>query len=122
MAQRKPAGKKPERKEQSAAQSTLTSPYNTMIPLLDAAHVYVKHPVTRELVHCSTSGAAFLALMKDLFEFGIGERLMREFEEFAGIDARWRDVAARVDAHVNRHAEAPASDADAPQVAAAATA
>lgn len=101
MAQRKPVGKKTERKEQSAAQSTLTSAYNTMIPLFEASYVYVAHPVSRKLLHHSTSSAAFLDLMKELFEFGIGARLMREFEEFAVIDPRWSDVAARVAAHVN---------------------
>jgi len=112
MAQRKPAGstgKKTERKEQSAAQAALTSPYNTMIPLFEAAHVYVAHPTSRKLVHVSTSSAAFLDLMKELFDLGVGPRLVREFAEFAErIDARWEAVAARVDAHVN----ATGSDAD----------
>lgn len=104
MAQRKPAGKtgkKTERKEQTAAQVALTSPYNIMIPLMDAAHVYVAHPTTRKLIHVPTSGEAFLTLMKELFELGVGPRLVREFEEFAAIDVRWAAVAARVDAHVN---------------------
>lgn len=104
MAQRKPAGKtgkKTERKEHSVAQATLTSPYNMMIPLFEAAHVYVAHPTSRKLVHVSTSSDAFLALMKELFDLGVGPRLVREFAEFAVRDARWEAVAARVDAHVN---------------------
>lgn len=100
MAQRKPAGKKSERKEQSAAQTALTSPYNTMIPLFEAAYVYVAHPVTRKLIHCSTSSEKFLDLMKEIFDLGAGPRIMREFAEFSVIDSRWNDVADRVRAHV----------------------
>jgi hypothetical protein len=110
MAQRKPTGKKVERKEQSAAQAALTSPYNTMIPLYEAAYVYVAHPTTRKLIHCSTSSDSFLALMKELFDLGIGPRLVREFGEFAAIDSRWSAVAARVEAHVN--AATPAGNAE----------
>lgn len=116
MAQRKPAGKtgkKTERKEQSAAQAAVTSPYNTMIPLMDAAHVYVAHPTSRKLLHVSTTSDAFLALMKELFDLGVGPRLVREFAEFAAIDARWETVAARVDAHVNAAEVAEESPANA---------
>lgn len=100
MAQRKPAGstgKKTERKEQTAAQAALTSPYNTMIPLFEAAHVYVAHPTSRKLVHVSTSSDAFLDLMKELFDLGVGARLLREFEEFTAYDARWAAVAVADD-------------------------
>lgn len=113
MAQRKPAGKtgkKSERKEQTAAQVALTSPYNTMIPLMDAAHVYVAHPTTRKLMHVATSGDAFLDLMKELFDLGVGSRLMREFEEFSAIDGRWAAVAARVESHVSAESAAASSD------------
>lgn len=99
MAQRKPLGsgkKKDERKVQTPAQVALTSPYNIMIPLYEAAHVYVAHPTSRKLVHVSTSGAEFLPLMKELFELGVGPRLVREFAEFALIDSRWDAVASRV--------------------------
>ena len=104
MAQRKPlggTGKKTERKVQTAAQAALTSPYNIMIPLFEAAYVYVAHPTTRKLMHLSTSSEAFLAVMKELFDLGVGPRLVREFAEFELLDARWEAVAARVDAHVN---------------------
>lgn len=100
MAQRKPTGKKAERKEQGVAQSALTSPYNIMIPLMDAAHVWVTHPVARKTIHCSTSSESFLTLMKELFDLGVGPRLEREFAQFADIDPRWEGVAARVAAHV----------------------
>lgn len=111
MPSKKPlSGKRPERKEQSAAQAAVTSPYNTMIPLLDAAYVYVAHPTTRKLIHCSTSSEKFLVLMKELFDLGVGPRLMREFDEFTAYDARWADVAARVRGHVEpAPADAPAA-------------
>jgi hypothetical protein len=100
MAQRKPAGKKSERKEQTAAQVALTSPYNTMIPLHEAAYVYVAHPSTRKLIHCSTSSVMFLDLMKELFDLGVGQRLLQEFAEFSASDPRWSEVADKVLAHV----------------------
>lgn len=114
MPNKKPfPGKKPERKEQTVAQTAMTSPYNIMIPLLDAAHVYVAHPTSRKLLHVSTSSDAFLVLMKELFDLGVGPRLVREFAEFAVIDARWETVAARVDAHVNAAEVAEESPASA---------
>lgn len=90
-------GKKPERKEQTAAQSALTSPYNVMFPLFAAEHVYVAHPTSRKLLHCSTASVTFLSLMKELVDLGVGARLLREFEEFTAYDARWAAVAVADD-------------------------
>lgn len=99
MAQRKAlssTGKRSVRKEQTATQLALTSSYNMMIPLYEAAYVYVVHPTTRDLMHFSTSSESFLVLMKELFDLGVGPRIVREFAEFAVIDIRWESVASRV--------------------------
>lgn len=96
-----PARKKAERKEVNRILSTLTSPYNIMIPLFAAEHVWLTHPVTRELRHLSTRSEEFLAVMADLFEIGVGERVLRELNEFAAnIDPSWTAVADKVISHV----------------------
>jgi len=70
--------------------ATLNSPYNTIIPLFNAENVWVKHPGSRLCIHVAVNSERFYALMKEMIEFGIGERLRREFTEFSEtIDPRW---------------------------------
>lgn len=102
MNKRKPApGRKAERKEESVALSVLNSPYNMLIPLHGAAHVWLTHPVSRKTHHLSTTSPEFFAVIAELFELGVGERIMRELNEFAAkIDPAWANVAAAVTAHL----------------------
>jgi hypothetical protein len=73
--------------------ATLNSPYNTLIPLADAQYLRVKHPGSRLCIHVAVNSERFYALMKELVEFGIGERLRRELTDFAEtIDPRWGTV------------------------------
>lgn len=103
MATRKPVTsvRKNERKEVNLALSALTSPYNTLMPIQDAAYVWLTHPITRKSRRLRTTSPDFFAAMTELFELGIGERIRREFDQFAVTDARWSDVASAVEAHIN---------------------
>lgn len=114
MATRKPVTnvRKNERKEENLALSALSSPYNTLIPLKDAAHVWLTHPITRKTRRLSTTSPDFFAAVTELFELGIGERVRREFGQFSASDARWADVASAVEAHINAANQA-AQDVDA---------
>ena len=107
MNKRKTAtGRKAERKEDNVAQSALTSPYNMLIPLYGAAHVWLTHPVTRKTLHLSTTSPAFFAVVTELFALGVGERIMRELNEFAEkYDPAWTNVAAAVTAHLGAGAQ-----------------
>lgn len=106
MAQRKPPARKPsgktENREESVVLATINSPYNTLIPMLDAQYVRLRHPISRKSLHLATGSEEFLATMKELFDMGIGSRIVRELSEFAErYDAAWGDVLANVKTHVN---------------------
>lgn len=98
MAQKKRKTGADNRPAVNLVNATLNSPYNTLIPLADAEHIWVKHPGSRLCVHVAVNSERFITLMKELTEFGIGERLRREFTEFSEtIDPRWGVVFAELE-------------------------
>jgi len=101
LASRKAPGKKTARTEAPIAAMAMTSPYNIMIPLMFAEHVWVVHPATRVTHHLATKSDKFFDVMKELYDLGVGPRLEREFTEFLAYDPKWADVLLTVQKHIN---------------------
>ncbi len=79
--------------EQIAIESARNSNYNILIPMIDAAYVRVKNPITGKDPHFSTADSAFFDLYKNLSDIGLQEKLDKELQYFAdNYNPAWNDV------------------------------
>lgn len=70
--------------------SAMNSTSNIMIPMVDAAHVRVRNPITGLDLHCKTDSDSFQELIKQLCDKGLRAKLDKEFDEFAvKYDSKW---------------------------------
>ena len=79
--------------EESLFLAEKNSTYNTLIPMLDAEYVRVRHPVLKIDIHMSTKSQQFMDIFKEFSEKGLGEKLEKELTFFAeNYDAKWFNV------------------------------
>jgi hypothetical protein len=70
--------------------TALNSGSTTMIPMVDAAYVRVRNPITGLDLHCKTDSDSFQELIKQLCDKGLRAKLDKEFDEFAlKYDSKW---------------------------------
>jgi len=70
--------------------SAMNSESNTMIPMVNAAYVRVRNPLTGLDPHFKTDSDSFRELIKQLCEKGLSVKLNKEFDEFAiKYDSKW---------------------------------
>jgi hypothetical protein len=96
--------------EQTLIQAAIHSQYNTCTPMVGAAYIRIKHPVTRLDIHCSTNSNKFFELFKELCDKGMADRLFTELTSFGSdIDEKWFEVLGNARAYCERQkAEQPA--------------
>lgn len=85
-------------KEEIALASVMNSPYNILIPLYGAEHVYVKNPLTSKTHHLSTKSEDFYEMFIQLCEKGLKDKLRGEMSSFTeSIDEAWANVLNNID-------------------------
>lgn len=87
--------------EEIAIQSAMNSHYNMMMPMLNAEHVRIHHPITALDYHFSTNDQKFYSMMSDLYSKGLDKKLQSEFDYFATLDSKWSTIKNQVDNYIN---------------------
>lgn len=83
--------------EESAFLSEKNSEYNTLIPMLDAEYVKVRHPFLKKDFHVKTNSNEFVEIYKEFSQKGLGEKLENELIYFSeNYDPKWAEVLANV--------------------------
>jgi hypothetical protein len=93
-AQKKAAAVKDTRSpEEIAIQSAANSNHHIMIPMVNAAYVRLRNPLTGKDHHLSTNEPSFFEMIYELSQKGLKEKLMSDFNYFAdNYDPKWRNV------------------------------
>jgi hypothetical protein len=79
--------------EEIAIQSASNSSAHVMIPMLDAAYVRLRNPLTGLDHHFSTTDSAFFDMFYELSQKGLKNKLMSDLSYFAEhYDAKWNNV------------------------------
>lgn len=70
--------------------SAMNAESNTMIPMVNAAYVRVRNPLTGLDPHFKTDSDSFRELINQLCDKGLRAKLDKEFDEFAvKYDSKW---------------------------------
>lgn len=69
--------------EEIAIESAKNSSYNLMMPMIDAAHVRVRNPITGKDPHFSTSDDSFFSLLAEFSSKGLQSKIESEFIFFS---------------------------------------
>jgi hypothetical protein len=98
--QKKAVVKETRTPEEIAIQSAANSSHHIMIPMLDAAYVRLKNPLTGLDHHFSTNDPAFFNMYYDLAKKGLEAKLMKDLSYFAEhYDAKWNNVIDAVNGY-----------------------
>jgi hypothetical protein len=85
--------------EESAFLAKKNSNYNTLIPMVNAEYVKVRHPFLGIDLHFKTNSQEFVDIFNEFSQKGLGEKLKKELILFAEqYDKRWFDVLKHLQA------------------------
>ena len=91
--QKKAAVKETRTAEEIAIQSAANSQYHCMHPMVDAAYARLKNPIDGRDYHFSTQDPDFYAMLYDLSQKGMSEKIMKDLNFFAdNYDKKWNNV------------------------------
>lgn len=83
--------------EETAFLAAKNSQHNTLIPMLDAEYVKIRHPFLHKDFHLKTSSDEFINMFNEFSQKGLGEKLEKELIYFAEhYDPKWADVLANL--------------------------
>lgn len=86
--------------EEIAIESAKNSPYNILTPMLNAAHIRVRNPITSLDKLYDVNKPEFFEDFYDLSQKGLQERLFSELNSFAlNIDSNWSNVIQSLDGY-----------------------
>jgi len=86
--------------EEIAIQSAINSSYHCMHPMVDAAYVRLKNPVDGRDYHFSTDDPKFLAMLWELSQKGMEQKIMSDLQYFAdNYDSKWNTVIQLVNGY-----------------------
>lgn len=97
MTSRPPKKKKYKEEEKTTEESVFlsekNSEYNTLIPMLNAEYVRVRHPFLKKDFHLKTNSEEFLNLFYEFTQKGLGDKMEKELAYFAkNYDSKWLPV------------------------------
>jgi hypothetical protein len=79
--------------EEIAIQSAIHSQYFCMYPMADAAYARLKNPIDGNDYHFSTQDSNFYAMLYDLSQKGMTEKILKDLTYFAeNYDVKWNNV------------------------------
>jgi len=94
----------PKTTEETAFLSEKNSGHNTLIPMLDAEYVRVRHPFLHKDFHLKTSSDEFINLFIEFSQKGLGEKLENELIYFSeNYDPKWMSVLNNIKLHCEKN-------------------